>query len=388
MPRVAVLFHESERLGAGISVLRVVPHLADRGWVVSGWFPGPGPLVIGSADALAEQGVSWKPIAFSARGWRAAPGVATRLRRTPRYLRAFRAWLEETRPDVVHANSLQMLPEATMARRLGLPVVLQLHELRSPGVKRAATLRWASAVSDVLVGVSDAVSAMLRSRSGRTPVVTVRNGVPVSPMIVRPNDDSVVVGTVGYVSRVKGTDIFLHAAELVLRQRPGVRFEHAGAPRLWGDDVFDDDVDDLAASPVLRASLTWLGSTNVEQALAGWQIFVLASRQEAFPLSTLEAMAAGLPVIATDVGGIPEQISHLETGVLVAPASPSALAEWIVRLIDDPGLRRRLGDSARRVAAEKFTLGRQADGLHAVYELAHRRRSTRQGLLRIERSLS
>jgi glycosyltransferase involved in cell wall biosynthesis len=377
--RLAVLFHESEILGAGLSVLRVLPDLHHRGWEASGWFPGPGPLVEEAAGAMAARGGRPKPIAFSGRGWLRPPGPVRRAVRAPGYLRAVQRWLQRTAPDVAHANSLLMLPEASVARRLGVPVVLQVHELPASGAKRDATVRWAAAAADVLVGVSEAVSAMLREHAGLTPVLTVRNGIPAVEPAARPSG-TFVVGTVGYVSRTKGTDIFLSAAELALRQRPQLRFEHVGQPRLWGDDAFDAAIEERAAAYPLRESLTLLGRAPAADALARWSVFVLTSRAEGFPLSTLEAMAAGLPVIATAVGGLPEQLRHLETGILVAPEDPAEIADSIVRLHDDGELRARLGKAARAHVLASFPLAAQADGLDRAYELALRRAAARTRL--------
>jgi glycosyltransferase involved in cell wall biosynthesis len=379
--RLVILFHESEMLGAGLSVLRALPELRRHGWEASGWFPGAGPLVEEAAGMLAAHSHEPKPIAFSARGWRRPPGPARRAARTPAYLRAVRRWLGRVEPDVVHANSLLMLPEASVARTLGAPVVVQVHELPPAGRKRDATVRWAAAAGDVLVGVSDAVSAMLREHAGLTPVLTVRNGVPPVEPRARPGG-GFVVGTVGYVSRTKGTDIFLSAAELALRERPGLRFEHVGQQRLWGDDAFDAVIEETAARSPLRESLRLLGRAPVGDALARWSVFVLASRAEGFPLSTLEAMAAGLPVIATAVGGVPEQLRHLETGILVAPERPAEVADWIVRLHDDGPLRAQLGDAARGHVLASFTLAAQAKGLDGAYELAIRRAAARRRLAR------
>jgi glycosyltransferase involved in cell wall biosynthesis len=381
--RLCVLFHESHTLGAGLSVVRVLEHLEAYGWTSSGWFPGDGPLLAESARALARRGVREKPIAFSVAAWRRAPGIGARLRNTPGYMTAFTRWLLDVRPHLIHANSLLMLPEATVARTLGLPVIVHVHELPPPGRKRDATVRWAAAVADVLVGVSTPVADMLREHGGRTPVATVYNGVPVRDGAAdkRRDESTFTVGTVGYVSRGKGTDIFLSAAEIALRSRPQIRFEHVGHPRLWGDDEFDRKVDEWAASPWLQGAVTFLGPASVPEALARWKIFVLTSRTEAFPLSSLEAMAAGLPVISTDVGGLPEQITHLETGILVPRDDPEAIAEWIVRLHDDAPLRAHLGEAARKRVRESFTLERQAEGLHAAYEEALRRRAGRRPFL-------
>jgi glycosyltransferase involved in cell wall biosynthesis len=379
--RLCVLFHESEILGAGVSVLRALGELRFAGWRISGWFPGPGPLVDEAESALKATGFHEKPIAFSLGGWRREPGIAERLRRTPSYLSGFARWLAAEAPDVVHANSLLMLPEATIARARGVPVVVQVHELPQPGRKRSLSIRWAAAVADVLVGVSAPVSSMLREHAGRTPVLTIHNGVPLPPR-AEPEHDGFVVGTIGHVARTKGTDVFLEAARLARAARPALRFEHVGPTRLWGDDEYDDQVEALAASPELRDSLRMLGPRPAAPALARWSVFVLASRQEAFPLSTLEAMAAGVPVLATAVGGVPEQIEHLESGVLVRPESAQEISDWIVRLYDDRELRSRLAAAGRKRVREAFPLEAQAEGLERAYEEAiSRGRSGRRRLL-------
>src|SRR5204863_1643091 len=110
-------------------------------------------------------------------------------------------------------------------------------------------------------------------------------------------------------------------------------------------------------------------------------MFVLASRQEAFPLSTLEAMAAGVPVVASAVGGIPEQIEHLETGILVPPGDPSVLSDWIVRLYDDAELRRGLAVRAHVRVLRDFSVRAQAQALGSAYAEAieHKRRERPNG---------
>jgi glycosyltransferase involved in cell wall biosynthesis len=358
--RLLVVFHESEALGAGRSVLQAIGPLRRYGWTASGWFPGDGPLLEEAAVSIPTRAHRSKPIRYSVRGWRAEPGVVARLQDTPGYLRAFRQMLLHVRPHVVHANTLRTLPEARVARRLGLPVVVHVHELPLPGAKRAITIRAAARTADVLVVVSEAVARVVRRHAGDTPTLVAYNGVAASGEGGAAATSS-TVGTIGTVCRTKGTDVFLEAAALARERRPELLFEHIGQTGLDEDVEFEQRVSALAGSATL------LGRRPASEGLDRWEMFVLASRQDAFPLATLEAMAAGVPVIATRVGGLPEQIEHLESGVLVEPENPSALADWIVRLHDDPELRKRLASSAASRVQERFTIERQGAVLHEAY---------------------
>jgi glycosyltransferase involved in cell wall biosynthesis len=286
--------------------------------------------------------------------------------RTATYLQAVRRTLLVARPHVVHANSLLMLPEATVAKALGLPVVLQLHELPLPGRKRDVALRWAAWVADLLVGVSEPVTDLLRERAGHTPVTTIHNGVPLTGLVPEP-PGPFTVGTIGYVSHTKGTDVFLEAARRTAAIRPNIRFEHVGPFELFEEDEFERRVRESARSTELCDVVQMFGHAPGVEALKRWRIFVLPSRREGFPITVLEAMAAGLPVIASDVGGVSEQIVHLESGILVPPDDPEAIVRWIVCLHDDSGLRSGLGAAAKIRVAERFTLVAQAAALHRAY---------------------
>jgi glycosyltransferase involved in cell wall biosynthesis len=257
---------------------------------------------------------------------------------------------------------------------MGLPLVLHVHELPPPSAKRTAALRLAARFADVLVCVSEAVADLVRRHAAGTPVVVAHNGIQLPDKGGERGERPFTVGTVGTVSRLKGTDVFFRAASRVLAERADIRFEHAGEPSLPLDTELQEELRSLLASPHLSGAARMLGRVDAARVLPHWDVFALPSRMDAFPLATLEAMARGLPVVASRVGGIPEQITHLENGVLLPPGDERGLAEWIVRLHADPELRSRLGEAGRRRVAERFTVARQAQQLHRAYLLALNRR--------------
>ena len=373
MLRVLALFHELHPLGASTSFLNVDRRSealrldAER---LGAWERAAPDAAAARLELVLG---AERPIAFSLRGWRERPGIVVRGLRTPGYLREVGPRSSAARPHVVHANTLALLPRRQSRARAGCRSCCRSHELPPPGFKTTATIRYAAGIADVLVGVSEAVAELLRRHAGSTPVLTVRNGVPEPSSRARSDDRPFTVGTVGTVSRTKGTDVFLRAARIALDQRPGMRFEHAGAADLHRDAGLDDELARLT-DEIPPEGLTMLGYRPAEDVLPEWNVFVCSSRSEAFPLATLEAMAMGIPVVATTVGGIPEQIEHLESGVLVRPDDPEAIAAWLVRLHDDADLRRRLGRAGAERVRREFTLERQAEGLHRAYLTALNRR--------------
>ncbi len=113
--------------------------------------------------------------------------------------------------------------------------------------------------------------------------------------------------------------------------------------------------------------LPWMAHEQLAQTLTTARMVVLPSREENFSLAVLAAMAVGVPVIGTRVGGTPEIIDHAKTGLLVAPDQPQALARAIARLLYDPDLAQRLGGNGRRYVRTHLTWDRVAESFEALY---------------------
>jgi glycosyltransferase involved in cell wall biosynthesis len=359
---VALVCHEADLHGATHAVLRVIPLLEERGWRFTVWAPAPS----AAQDELLARGyaVSGRPrhLRYSWKSLRAPPGALARTVSVPGYIRSFRRWLRSQSPAIVHANTLTAIPEALVSRRLGYATLLHVHELLPGGAKGVAAARLATVAADTVVVVSAASAMALRRRKVRARVV--HNGVSLPERVARgrAQDQPLVVGTVGTVCRHKGSDLFVEAARRIREQGREIEFRMVGAYASGPEESWARDLVASAKHSTIRHTV----HADVFSELAEWDIFVSASRAEAFSLVVLEAMATGVPVVATRVGGVPELVDPA-TGVLVEPDDAEALAEGILKLVDAPRLRAAMAAAGRRRAERDFTLEHQAAGLHGAY---------------------
>jgi glycosyltransferase involved in cell wall biosynthesis len=363
--KVVVCFHEPHLGGATRSVERIVPLLAERGWEFSFWAPKPSELY----DELAGRGwdVDGAPraVEYSVRMWRLEPGTRERIARMPGYVRHYRAFLADRRPTLVHANSILTLAEALIARRDGIPTLLHAHEMLPLDPRGWMLRRVAWSRLDRVIAVSRPCAARLALDGRRPPVVYEGTPVPEQPVELKAEPRPFTVGTVAVVSTRKGSDLFVEAAQQ-LNQRNGdssFRFQMVG-------DAHDAIERDWARSLLARArdlGIEHIPHTDVLASMRDWDAFVLPSRADPFPLSMLEAMASGLPVIGTRRDGIAEQIAP-GTGMLIEPENARALADAIGWCAAQPlETRQRMGTAARERVAQHFTLAHQAEAIDRTY---------------------
>jgi glycosyltransferase involved in cell wall biosynthesis len=171
------------------------------------------------------------------------------------------------------------------------------------------------------------------------------------------------------VGRLRAPKDFLTLVRAVALLEPGsVRLRIAGD----GPDraALAGEIEHLGLGEMVEL----LGTrTDVAELLAAAHVFVLSSDSEGLPMSVLEAMAAGVPVVATAVGGIPELVADGETGRLVPPRDPAALAAALAAVSADPELRERMGDDGRARAEREFSLAEFRRAHLDVYRAALRR---------------
>jgi glycosyltransferase involved in cell wall biosynthesis len=360
--RILICFHEPQLGGATRSVERIVPLLEEAGWQFSFWVPRPSELY----DDLEARGweVDGAPrvIEYGARAWRLPPGARARVRATPSYLRRYREFLEQRRPALVHANSILTLAEALLARRLGIPALVHVHEMLTDNMRsrlfRGAAWRRLNAI----IAVSQPSARRLTWHGHRPRIIYEGAPVPNQPVDLRPDPRPFRVGTVAVISTRKGSDLFVEAARLVGARNGAFRFEMVGVPheieQRWGQQVIN------AAGAV---GVEHLPRADVFERFRNYDAFVLPSRSDPFPIVMLEAMASGLPVIGARRDGIAEQIVP-GTGMLIDPEDPRALADAIAWVSAQPvEVRRAMGLAARRRVSTHFTVDRQAEAMHDAY---------------------
>jgi glycosyltransferase involved in cell wall biosynthesis len=188
-------------------------------------------------------------------------------------------------------------------------------------------------------------------------VETIYNGIDVADWNATSSrakpEGAPVIATLGNIRRVKGHDLYIKAAASVVAQFPQVSFNIAGG--VLESDYYAE-LQTLIAALNLSNHFHFVGGVaNLREYLSTADIFVLPSRSEGFSNAIVEAMAASLPVVATNVGGNAEAVTDGVSGLIVPPEDPAALAAAITRLLSDPGEAREMGAAGKRLASAKFT---------------------------------
>ncbi len=289
---------------------------------------------------------------------------------------AFARWCRQIGARIVHTCELYAnifgLPAAAFA---GVDVRIgNRRELVTPDKSRAqlACQRLAYSTAHVVVANSSAAAEQLR-REGvpAHKIRTIPNGIDLDAFAHtrerRPLRRIVIVANL----RVeKGHDTLIEAAPAILERHPDVEF------RIVGDGPLRRLLEQDVAERGLGSRFVFFGQRHdVPALLAESDLFVLPSRTEAAPNSVLEAMAAGLPCVATRVGGVPEFVNDGVTGRLIEPDHPGALASTVLDLIEHPDVAADLGRAAHQEIVRRFSFDRMVADFEALYHTELDKRS-------------
>src|SRR5215470_1819328 len=393
MRRFLSVIHYPVYGGPHNAALLLAGPLRERGWETVVLLPDePG----NAAERLRAAGVETRTVPLGR--IRASRSLEPHLRLARNYrndVHRIESVLADEGADLVLIGGLHNFQAAFAARRSGQAVVWQLLDTNSPVAFRRLAMRAVTRYADAIMSTGHEVARVhpgaLAFGDRLVPYL-----MPVDVSEFAPDSErasaartelglgssDLVVGTVNNLNPMKGHLTFIRAAALLRRRLPTVRFVLLGATYEYRSDYTQmllDEAESLGLEVGNDLLIVDPGS-RVSQLAPALDLFWLTSepRSEGTPTTVEEAMALGIPVVAADVGGVRELVDDGETGYLVSPRDPEALAAATEPLLDDPERRRRMGEAARVRAVADFNLDRCAD-LHLIaFERAMEHGATRR----------
>lgn len=298
-----------------------------------------------------------------------------------RYLKSLVALIRREKVDLIQSHLLGSNVYSALAGLLSRrPVVATFHgsvdvseEERLSWLKFAAINYGAAAIVAVSTGLRDNIVERTALRSKKTKVIY--NGINTADFKHEKKNslrqqfgwhkDDIVVGSLGNIRPAKAYDVLLRAAGLVTQKKRNIRFVIAGQ----GKGNLYQQLLDLKAALKLDKHVFFLGfNDDPAHFLSNLDLFLLSSCSEGFSIATIQAMAAGLPVIATRSGGPQEIITHNENGWLVDPDEPQQIADAVEKLVNDSGLSQRLAMAGQGHAIKAFDIKNMINSYETIYK--------------------
>jgi sugar transferase (PEP-CTERM/EpsH1 system associated) len=287
--------------------------------------------------------------------------------------------LRQLRPVILHTYNVGTLEYSLTAVLAGVPVRIHAEhgrdsvEIDGNHGRYNLLRRLLIPIVDAYVPVSADLAHWLRNtiRVPERKITSVTNGVDMvrySPSRPLRGDDNgpLWIGTVGRADRIKNQIELLDSFQVLLERFPLP--QHDLRLAIIGDGPMLGELRELVASKGLKDRVWMPGARNdIADVIRGFSIFVLPSLSEATPVVILEAMASGLPIVATRVGGVPDLVVENETGLLVAPSDPGALADAIATYVLDGEMRRRHGIAGRARIEAAYSIDAMIAGYASLY---------------------
>jgi len=270
-----------------------------------------------------------------------------------------------------------------IAKIAGTPVIISSRRDMGYNLKKKHFLGYKfinNLIFNKIMTVSDAVKDLLveKQNTSQDRIVTIYNGAELNKFSKKTDNVGLkkelglkpkvpIVGIIAGLRRIKGHKYFLEAASIILKENKNVQFLIVG----WhGDDGYPEELKNFTKDMGIDRNVIFTGARyDVSEILSISDISVLSSLSEGFSNTILESMAAGKPIVATDVGGNPEAVVNGETGLLVPPGDSGALARAILKLLRNKDLARKMGESGKRRIEGFFTLDRMIEDIETLYDI-------------------
>ncbi len=320
-----------------------------------------------TADELTEKGIAVKILGISSY-------------HNPLKILKLKRLLREAAPDIVHTHGyFASVIGRLSAQKAGVPVILtHVHSTYWDYKKRHVLMeRKLSRFTHKIICCSKAVENFVRDfeKIGNEKTAVIYNGVEEERFCQRENTLSIraefgidenapIIGTVSSLTPPKGHEYLVQAASLVKEEFPSAKF------LIVGDGPLRTKLEDLAKNLNIHPDILFTGTRkDVPKILSVMDVFVLPSSfREGLGIAIIEAMAAEKPVVATDIGGIPEAVQQGKTGFLVPPGDPGALAQAVIELLRNPEKAREMGKKGHIRFKEKFTRKHMLSEIDALYQ--------------------
>lgn len=288
----------------------------------------------------------------------------------PVFIWRFRSRLIEERIDILHSHLLGAVFAGSIAARLGgIRSIGTLHDIYSLDDNHNAgrMIRASLRLGTKLVTVAETMRSIVCDRAKIIPenLTLIHNGVDLRTFAPGPDDngeDTIRIICVARMEHVKRIDILLQAAAKIEAKNPWVL-------ELLGDGPLKGSLQELSKALNLEDKVVFAGfRDDVPERLSQADIFALSSDSEGLSVSIVEAMAAGLPAVVTDVGGNKELVLDGESGIIAPAGDIDRLANALTGLIDDAPRRRAMGRQARAIAVDKYSYERMLSSHLSMYE--------------------
>lgn len=282
--------------------------------------------------------------------------------------------IREEKINVIHAHTrITQVMGQCLGKMTGRPFVSTCHGFFKTRLSRRLVPCWGDAVIAISPAVKEHLEKDFRVPASR--VFLVKNGIDIkdfplsSPEMKKQKRrevnvplDGPVIGIIARLSDVKGHDVLIHAMPRVLEKIPKAVLMIVGEGRL--EACLKKQVEDLALNDHVVFNPT---VNRTSEYLGLFDIFVMPSLQEGLGLAVIEAQAAGLPVVASRVGGIPSLIENGKTGLMVEPGNSQGLAEAMIEVLEDRQRAQEMGRCAREFIEQEFTADKMVEQTLEVY---------------------
>lgn len=379
MKRLRILYIEagSGAGGSAKSLYRLLSHLDRKRWQPIVIMHESAPIV----SRVREMGIEVHIMSLRPKMDRDRPRSAGLVKNLvsfhlPLALKLWR-FFRRTRPALIHLNNSPQVSLAAIvaARMLGIPVICHLRTTRDLSRLEKRLMPWIRR----LIVLSQPMARLCRA-DGLTDeeFCVIPNGVEISESAVNSrltarealglDAQAPVIGIVGRLIPFKGHEDFFRAGAILAKQHPNLRFIVAGET-VSESNGFERQLHQLVDSLGLTSSVRWLGwQAHPEEVYAALDVLMMPSQvAEGLPSVILEAMARGIPVVASDIGGIPDVVAHGSSGFLVPPKDPDRLAEAVGTLLSQPTLRQAFAHAALE-RVKQFDIRITVQRLEKLYE--------------------